>query len=396
MSLRVRIRPDAATLALLEETRRRYTDSYNRVAAAGCGKRVNGVELHKATYYSEVARSGLSSQLVISARTRATESLKSLQGRQKKIDLRARPEGRPPKVLRCPHSRGIGVRYDARSHRVSLAEGWAELCTLSGAKRLRVRFRLTDRYQRYVEAKVCTTELLRDRQGRWFLVVVVSVETQRPAPSGVAVGVDVGVSRPAVTSRNRFLGTRQWRDVDRRYQRQRRLLQMKGTRSARRRLKALSGRQGRFHRDCDHVLSKQLVLGARPGDTLVLEDLTDIRERMRVGSAEQGRRLHGWSFAQLRQFAHYKALLHGRHVEFVDPAYTSQRCSACAHTDRANRVSQSQFRCKSCGFHLNADLNASRNLEAMYVAAVATGDPVGPPSTGPSFRASPSGPGVPV
>ncbi len=49
-------------------------------------------------------------------------------------------------------------------------------------------------------------------------------------------------------------------------------------------------------------------------------------------------------------------------VVHVDPAYTSQTCSACGHVDRANRPNQAKFCCQSCGFAGHADWNAARNI----------------------------------
>ncbi len=45
----------------------------------------------------------------------------------------------------------------------------------------------------------------------------------------------------------------------------------------------------------------------------------------------------------------------------VSPRYTSQMCSRCSHTEKANRKG-AWFKCGRCGFQLNADLNASRNI----------------------------------
>ena len=50
----------------------------------------------------------------------------------------------------------------------------------------------------------------------------------------------------------------------------------------------------------------------------------------------------------------------------VNPAYTSQKCSCCGYTNKGNRKNQSDFCCKKCGFKLNADLNASRNICGKY------------------------------
>ncbi len=48
----------------------------------------------------------------------------------------------------------------------------------------------------------------------------------------------------------------------------------------------------------------------------------------------------------------------------VDPKYTSQTCSRCGYVDKNNRVTQSRFVCKSCGFTINADINAAKNILA--------------------------------
>ena len=58
----------------------------------------------------------------------------------------------------------------------------------------------------------------------------------------------------------------------------------------------------------------------------------------------------------------YKGKLYGCEIIKVNPAYTSQKCSSCGHTERANRPSQSEFRCCQCGLEINADLNASINI----------------------------------
>jgi hypothetical protein len=53
-------------------------------------------------YHAEKTQSGLSSRLVISARMCATESLKSLQTHQAKMDGRPAQMGGERNALRCP------------------------------------------------------------------------------------------------------------------------------------------------------------------------------------------------------------------------------------------------------------------------------------------------------
>jgi transposase len=97
---------------------------------------------------------------------------------------------------------------------------------------------------------------------------------------------------------------------------------------------------------------------------LVLEDLTSIRGKSY--GREFNRKIHTWSFFRLRNFIEYKALMKGYKVELINPKYTSQECSKCHHISRGNRKTQSRFKCKKCGFELNADLNASRNIASRY------------------------------
>ena len=46
----------------------------------------------------------------------------------------------------------------------------------------------------------------------------------------------------------------------------------------------------------------------------------------------------------------------------VNAAYTSQECSKCGFVFKGNRKSQSAFECRCCGYKLNADINAARNI----------------------------------
>ena len=176
-------------------------------------------------------------------------------------------------------------------------------------------------------------------------------------------------SRPPVTSNNRFLGQRRWKAIEGRYFRHIRALQQRGSRSAKRQLRKLKRRRARFRRDADHVLSKQIVQAAKPGATLVLENLKEIRNRMQAKRrSPTKRRMHTWPFLSLKAKIAYKAEERGCTVVAVDPRHTSQTCSCCGHTARTNRRSQSDFWCRQCHVRLNADMNAARNIAAKHRA----------------------------
>jgi putative transposase len=58
----------------------------------------------------------------------------------------------------------------------------------------------------------------------------------------------------------------------------------------------------------------------------------------------------------------YKLEERGGALERINPAYTSQECSACGVVDKASRESQSSFACRHCGFAGHADTNAAINI----------------------------------
>nr|WP_236031953.1 hypothetical protein [Ktedonospora formicarum] len=159
-------------------------------------------------------------------------------------------------------------------------------------------FRVPHFSERYRGCQVATADLVY-RNGLWWLHVVVHVPEPVVERHPEVIGVDLGLTRPAVTSTRQFLGTRHWKEVERRRFRLRRKLQSKGTKSAKRHLKKVSGCSLRFRRDCDHVLSKRIVQSTHPGATIVLENLTNLRERARHRKGEGQRKLHSWSFAQV-------------------------------------------------------------------------------------------------
>jgi len=354
-TVRLKLDIPEAYSARLMDTVSQYTVAFNTVARAGWGLwRINGVELHKRTYHTLRARLALPSQLIITARMKAVEALKATRIRK-----------RTGKNASCPTTTNPAVRFDARCYRLDWATGEVLLTVVGGRLRLRALFSpYSDQFR---GLRPCSADLVR-KDRKWFLHVALEQEVPEVSPTGRITGVDRGVRRPIVTSDGRFLGAPRWKDVEGKVLSLRRRLQGKGTRSAKRHLKRMAGRLGRFRRDCDHVLSKQLVALCAPGDTLVFDELTGLRSRAKTHGPESRRRLHAWSFARLCRFIGYKAALRGVIVGFVDRRYTSRRCPAlgCGSIATKNRRDQAHFHCLRCGFTRNADLVAAWNIRERY------------------------------
>lgn len=207
------------------------------------------------------------------------------------------------------------------------------------------------------------------RNGEFYLFQTCDVdELPEIDPEGF-LGVDLGVTNIAVDSDGDIHQGKTVKSVRHRHRSLRSKLQAKQTRSAKRKLKKLSGKEQRFATDVNHVLSKRIVQAAQDtGRGIALEDLKGIRDRV---TARRGQRaiLHSWAFAQLRNFIEYKAKRAGVVVVAVDPRNTSRTCPVCGCVDKANRPSQSVFSCVSCGHAGLADYIAARNISSRASAS---------------------------
>ena len=367
-TLRLSLNPTTEQADALLETMRAFTQSFNLVCAEGWRLREgNAYTLHKLTYRdSKVLCPQLVSDLHVQARQKASEALKSAIALVKK----GRKVNGPQSTL-CP------PRYNKNSFSVDWQKGFANLATVAG--RQRVAFTVPAYALELIGSRVATADLMYHK-GRFTLHIVLKLDDVLFVDNGLALGVDLGVCRPAVTSDNRFHGQRRWREVSKRRLRLKRKLQANGSKSAKRHLRSLAGREMRFRRDCDHVLSKSILHGITAGTVVVVENLTNIRTRVKATRGDAKRRLHAWSFAQLRGFLEYKAESLGCRVKGIDPRHTSQRCNACGFTYRGNRKSQSEFCCRSCFHKQNADLNAAKNIQDKFLVGWVS-DPAGAPKS---------------
>jgi putative transposase len=211
---------------------------------------------------------------------------------------------------------------------------------------------------------------------QFYLLVSLEVEIADPTPEShrAVAGVDVGVRYLAVSSTTKgeqsFHSGKSIVPKANHYARLRKRLQKKGTRSATRRLVAISGRERRLKQDANHVVSKRIVT-RHPHSLIGLENLTDIRERLirKKGkkATKKQRKANAayskWSFAELQALIAYKALLHGSMAIKVDAHSTSKACPRCGHTCDENRPKKGLlFICQNCHYTLHADLVGARNI----------------------------------
>lgn len=146
-------------------------------------------------------------------------------------------------------------------------------------------------------------------------------------------------------------------------------LQSRGTKSAKRVLKRLAGRENRWMTDVNHQISKTLVRSYGENTLFVIEDLTGVsfsEENLKNRSSDGKYEFRSWSFYQLEQFLIYKANETGAKVINVPANYTSQRCPACGRIHKENRNHDThEYVCDICGYRSNDDRIGAMNLFAL-------------------------------
>lgn len=326
----------------IDETLGRFADGCNQalsVAKSECVRSAN--KLQKLVYHDIRATTGLKANHTCQAVRRVCAALKG----QKQVH-RFRPT-----------SMGLDVRtFSFRE------KDWHVGITLLDGREWFVLS--IGNYQRGLLSGQSPTSatLVKKRNGDYYIQIQVELPTQPTGKTPRVIGVDLGRRDIAHTSTGKSWEGGANAVLRDRYFKIRRSIQRRRTKSSRRLLRRLSGKEARFRKHVNHEISKQLVKEAvQTQSAIALENLTGIRKRARVQKSQR-REHHGWSFYQLRTFIEYKANIAGVPVVLVDPRYTSKTCSRCHYIGKRNGK---DFKCGHCGLHIDADWNGSLNISSL-------------------------------
>ncbi|MEU4067537.1 transposase [Streptomyces wedmorensis] len=379
----MKLLPDASQASVLTTTLRAVNDAANWVAAVAFEQGLpREYELRKYTY-AGLKGSGLGAQAaqhvikkVCNAYTALRASIRAgslgRPGSNRRVKAESKPVGFRPAAAHPYDDRCLSWQYDA---------GTVSIWTTAGRLK-NVRFACSaDAFATLRSYRKGESDLV-ERDGTFYLIATCEIPEAEPyEPSGF-IGVDLGIANIATTSTGYQAAGRGLNRYRKRQRELRRKLQAKGTKSAKRLLKRRGRREQRHATNVNHVISKKIVTTAeRTGRGIALDDLTGIRDRVRLRKGQRAQ-LHTWSFHQLGRFIAYKARRAGVPLVYVDPAYTGQQCSQCGHIDRKNRVDQATFACRACGALMHADDNASHNIDregrAVWTAGRESRVPVAP------------------
>ena len=202
----------------------------------------------------------------------------------------------------------------------------------------------------------------------FYLMVSVDIKEEPVIEPKNVIGVDMGIANISVDSTGKYYSGNEIKEVREHNLDLRSRLQSVNTKSAKRHLKKLSGKEHRFATNTNHIISKEIIKEAKgTSSAIAIEDLTGIRMRETVKKGN--RYIHNsWAFYQLRLFIEYKAKEAGIPVIVIDPHNTSRECPNCHTISKKNRPERSIFKCISCGLEGEADYIASLNIRNRAVA----------------------------
>ena len=349
LTLQVQLLPDRGQDDKLQATVKRFNEAACWLAKKAFELRLaNKVELQKLFYAAIRTQFDLSSQMTVRCIAQVVEAYKRDKSK-------------------CPAFRPFAAMpYDQRIMRFKGLDR-VSLLTLDGRVIVPV---IMGQYQRVrFTPAIGQFDLVRRKDGKWFLLVVADVPDGTPIPTTDFIGVDLGIKSIATLSTGKDFGGSALTAYRLKRHKVRKSLQSKAhkekpstRKNARRVLRRTGSKEQRFQKWINHNISKQIVETAKgTGRGIALEDLKGIRTRTTVRKSQRG--LHNaWAFSQLRLFVEYKALRAGVPAVSVDPRYTSQTCSSCRHLGRRRGKI---FSCSNCGAVLDADLNGAKNIAAV-------------------------------
>ena len=186
-----------------------------------------------------------------------------------------------------------------------------------------------------------------------YIQFAFEIETEKKLEEGKIIGIDTGINALASCSDGTQYGT----DIKQIIENIKRCEH--GSKHQKRLRRSLRQR-------IDEV-AKQVVQGCK---LVVVESLKNMNYKTtltRRVSKNIRRSLGAWNYRYWLNRIELNCETSRACFRSVCPAYTSQRCFKCGHTERDNRNGE-VFLCQKCGHTDNADVNAAKNIEFRFMS----------------------------
>lgn len=269
LSVKCKLIPDASTAEKLSRTVNQFAGACNyALQVARRDNAWNKFALQRAVYKELRERFGLSANLAVRAIARVGKR----------------------KGHKAGGFKATSVDYDQRILSVNLEDEVVSLSTVDGRVKAPMHVAGYQRHLLRAAKSIQGGQLVRGRDS-WYVHLWCEYDDPPAIDPQGFLGVDLGIEGVAVGHTGcagNLVNLATDSDgeaysVRHRHRRLRKKLQKKGSKSAKRCLKRLSGKERRFAGDLNHRISKCIVAKAqRTGRGIALEDLQGIRERVRL------------------------------------------------------------------------------------------------------------------
>ncbi len=224
-------------------------------------------------------------------------------------------------------------------------DGWLRIGSLGNKLQLALPFKRTKHFNELLERGALKKGVRLSSRSITFMFELLEVEKQS---AGRTAGIDIGMTTAFAFSD----GLHQWQSQKCAHGHD---LASICAKIGRKKKGSKGFKRAQQHRK--NYINQQTNL--MPLDGIKQINIEEIRH-MRRGK-KSSRYMSHFTYAELLGRLKSMAEEQGVLVHEMDPAFTSQRCSACGWTREANRK-RKKFQCGKCGHCADADLNASSNL----------------------------------
>ena len=246
-----------------------------------------------------------------------------------------------------PNINNVECELDSRFVEINLDnptsfDGWITLTCLGNKLKLELPFKKHKHFNKMLETGKIKTGVRLSKKNVTFMF---DMEDKNPRTEGTTLGIDIGQTTTLSCSDNQLLDTcphgHTYATICAKLARKK-----KGS-------KAFGKCEAHRSNYLRYIVNKLNLDGVR---VVNRENIKNLRK-----FSNTSRKLKHWNYAELFEVLDNKLAEQGVIVNKLNPTYTSQRCSKCGWTRKANRKGK-QFKCDKCSHEQDSDLNASKNL----------------------------------
>jgi IS605 OrfB family transposase len=251
--------------------------------------------------------------------------------------------------------KNLSIRLDIRLYS-NLTQGGIKI-SITKNKRTDFKFKLYPKVIDLFERGTPCDPLLFVRDNKIYLSLTFELSVPTPKDES-RLGVDLGMRRLYVTSDGDCLKGNEFLKHKRRIRYNKRMCQIKNTKTSKRKLKKLKHKEANFSKNYTHHVANEILKTDK--SIIVMEDLSKIKTKKH--EYQNLNRKSQIPFYMLKSILTYRAPLVGKQVETVNPAFTSQ--DDCRGQKRGKRLG-----CRyigADGLVMDADWNASINIAKRY------------------------------